>query len=109
MRFLSILGSSVFQILSLIFVLGYLFGVLNLYFSDKNNYCIMTYMFEYPQFVVSINQKPINNRFNLIAMFLIMNIFSDYLFRRIRFIPNMGYMRIVKEDSQREPEKCGMY
>lgn len=48
------MGSSVFQILSLIFVLGYLFGVLNLYFSDKNNYCIMTYMFEYPQFVVSI-------------------------------------------------------
>lgn len=51
MRFLSILGSSVFQILSFIFVLGYLLGVLNLYFSDKNNYCIMTYMFEYPQFV----------------------------------------------------------
>lgn len=53
MRLLNILGSSVFQILSIVFVLSYLLGVLNLYFSDKNNYCIMTYMFEYPQFVVS--------------------------------------------------------
>lgn len=61
MRALSILRSSVFQILSLIFVLGYLLGVLNLYFSDKNNYCIMTYMFEYPQFVVSISLFMINN------------------------------------------------
>lgn len=55
MRLLNIVGTSVFQIVSLIFVLAYLVGVLNLYFSDRNDYCIMTYMFEYPQFVVSQN------------------------------------------------------
>ncbi|KAJ8730055.1 hypothetical protein PYW07_017093 [Mythimna separata] len=68
MRVLSILGSSVFQILSLIFVLGYLLGVLNLYFSDKNNYCIMTYMFEYPQFVrLSVPENKIYPQYGLYA------------------------------------------
>lgn len=53
MNFIKVMGSSIFQILSFLFVLGYLFGILNVYFNDKNNYCVMTYMFEYPKFVVS--------------------------------------------------------
>lgn len=50
---LNIVSFSIFQIISFIFVVAYLFGLLNNYFSDKNNYCGMTYMYEYPQFVVS--------------------------------------------------------
>ncbi|XP_050561004.1 GPI inositol-deacylase [Spodoptera frugiperda] len=68
MRLLNILGSSVFQILSIVFVLSYLLGVLNLYFSDKNNYCIMTYMFEYPQFVrMTVPENKIYPQYALYA------------------------------------------
>lgn len=54
MKVLNIVGMSAVQIISCLFVVAYLFGILNNYFSDKNNYCAMTFMFEYPQFVVSI-------------------------------------------------------
>lgn len=53
MNFLKMIGSSVFQIVSFIFVLSFLLGVLNIHFSDKSNYCDMTYMYQYPQYVVS--------------------------------------------------------
>ncbi|XP_068631701.1 GPI inositol-deacylase [Battus philenor] len=47
-----------FLFLSLISLLIYFFGVLNLYFSDKNDYCAMTYMFEYPRFVrISLDEN----------------------------------------------------
>ncbi|VVD00800.1 unnamed protein product [Leptidea sinapis] len=51
MNNLKFLGTSVFQLLSLIFVALYFLGIFNMNFSDRNNYCAMTYMFEYPQFV----------------------------------------------------------
>lgn len=68
MKLLNIITTSVFQIFSLIFVLAYLVGVLNLYFSDKNNYCIMTYMFEYPQFVrLNVVENKIYPHYGLYA------------------------------------------
>ncbi|KAM3961034.1 LOW QUALITY PROTEIN: GPI inositol-deacylase [Aphomia sociella] len=68
MKILKIFSSSIFQILSLLFVLGYLLGVLNLYFSDKNNYCLMTYMFEFPQYVaVTVPESRIYPQYGLYA------------------------------------------
>lgn len=43
---------SVFQILSVLAVALYLIGILNNLFSDRENACEMTYMYEYPQYVV---------------------------------------------------------
>lgn len=106
MKLMKLIRSSIFQGLSLLFLLGYLLGVLNLHFSDKNNYCFMTYMFEYPQFVVS------NLKCDLIKRYLIMFtnfIFSICLCQKTKFIHNMPYLHIVKADSQREQEKCGMF
>ncbi|CAG9786117.1 unnamed protein product [Diatraea saccharalis] len=68
MKFLTRIGSSVFQGLSILFVLGYLLGILNLHFSDKNDYCIMTYMFEYPQFVrISVSENVVYPQYGLFA------------------------------------------
>ncbi|XP_053607259.1 GPI inositol-deacylase [Plodia interpunctella] len=68
MKILNIIQSSVFQITSVLFVVGYLLGVLNLHFSDKNNYCIMTYMFEFPQFVeISVPENIVNPQYGLYA------------------------------------------
>ncbi|XP_075973637.1 GPI inositol-deacylase [Anticarsia gemmatalis] len=68
MRFLDIIRSSLFQIISFIFVLGYLLGFLNVHFSDKNNYCLMTYMFEYPQFVrLTVPENKIYPQYGLYA------------------------------------------
>ncbi|CAH0579308.1 unnamed protein product [Chrysodeixis includens] len=68
MKFLNVLSSSIFQILSFIFVLSYLLGFLNLHFSDKTNYCVMTYMFEYPQFVrLSVPENKIYPQYGLYA------------------------------------------
>ncbi|XP_063380508.1 GPI inositol-deacylase [Cydia fagiglandana] len=51
MKLLPIITSSIYQIIALIFFIAFLLGVLNIHFSDKKNYCEMTYMYEYPQFV----------------------------------------------------------
>ncbi|XP_045541638.1 GPI inositol-deacylase-like [Papilio machaon] len=52
----NIFKSVLFISLASLFV--YFFGILNLHFSDKNDYCSMTYMFEYPQFVrISLNDE----------------------------------------------------
>ncbi|KAL0893128.1 hypothetical protein ABMA27_014761 [Loxostege sticticalis] len=68
MNFIKVMGSSIFQILSFLFVLGYLFGILNVYFNDKNNYCVMTYMFEYPKFVhISVPENAIYPQYGLYA------------------------------------------
>lgn len=67
MKFLDI-RSSFFQITSVVFVLGYFLGVINMYFSDKNNFCLMTYMFEYPQFVrLSVPENKIYPQYGLYA------------------------------------------
>ncbi|XP_037872633.1 GPI inositol-deacylase [Bombyx mori] len=68
MKLMKLIRSSIFQGLSLLFLLGYLLGVLNLHFSDKNNYCFMTYMFEYPQFVhLSMPENKIYPQYALFA------------------------------------------
>ncbi|CAH2106337.1 unnamed protein product [Euphydryas editha] len=68
MKLLNIISLSAFQILSCICLLGYLFGILNNYFSDKHNYCAMTYMFEYPQFVrISLEENKIFPHYGLFA------------------------------------------
>ncbi|XP_013199791.1 GPI inositol-deacylase [Amyelois transitella] len=68
MKVLKVINSSVFQIISVLFVAGYLLGVLNLHFSDKNNYCVMTYMFEFPQFVeISVPENIDNPQYGLYA------------------------------------------
>ncbi|KOB69147.1 GPI inositol-deacylase [Operophtera brumata] len=51
MELIKYFRTSIIQVTSLFCVLGFLLGVLNLHFSDKTNYCVMTYMYEYPQFV----------------------------------------------------------
>ncbi|XP_073945393.1 GPI inositol-deacylase isoform X2 [Choristoneura fumiferana] len=51
MKFLPFITSSIYQIVSLIFFVAFLLGILNIHFSDRTNYCEMTYMYEYPQFV----------------------------------------------------------
>ncbi|XP_022125141.2 GPI inositol-deacylase [Pieris rapae] len=59
-------GGSIFQLVSIIFLLFYLIGILNVNFSDKNNYCAMTYMFEYPQFVrISMVESNIYPQYGL--------------------------------------------
>ncbi|XP_064071825.1 GPI inositol-deacylase isoform X2 [Vanessa tameamea] len=68
MKILNIIGLSAFQIISFIFVVGYFFGILNNYFSDKNNYCAMTYMFEYPQYVrITLDENKIFPQYGLYA------------------------------------------
>ncbi|XP_050345839.1 GPI inositol-deacylase isoform X2 [Nymphalis io] len=68
MRLFNINGVNGFQVISLIFVVFYLFGILNIYFSDKNNYCAMTYMFEYPQFVrIALDENKIFPQYGLYA------------------------------------------
>lgn len=68
MKLVNIIGLSAFQIISCIFVVAYLFGLLNNHFSDKNNYCGMTYMFEYPQFVrISLNDNTNVPQYGLYA------------------------------------------
>ncbi|XP_046960059.1 GPI inositol-deacylase [Vanessa cardui] len=68
MKILNIIGLSAFQVISFIFVVGYFFGILNNYFSDKNNYCAMTYMFEYPQFVrITLDENKIFPQYGLYA------------------------------------------
>ncbi|XP_041978231.1 GPI inositol-deacylase [Aricia agestis] len=68
MKLFNFISSSIFQIISLVFVIGYLLGALNIYFSDKNNYCAMTYMFEYPQFVhISLEANKIFPQYGLYA------------------------------------------
>ncbi|XP_045772052.1 GPI inositol-deacylase isoform X3 [Maniola jurtina] len=68
MKILNAIGLSAFQLLSCVFVVGYFLGVLNNYFSDKNNYCAMTYMFEYPQFVrISLEDNKIYPQYGLFA------------------------------------------
>lgn len=44
---------SLFQLASVVVFALFLVGFLNILLSDKENECEMTYMFEYPQFVVS--------------------------------------------------------
>ncbi|XP_028171511.1 GPI inositol-deacylase isoform X1 [Ostrinia furnacalis] len=68
MFFLKFIRSTIFQILSFLFVLGYLLGILNLHFNDKNNYCVMTYMFEYPKFVpISVPENALYPQYGLYA------------------------------------------
>lgn len=55
MKFLPFITSSIYQIVSLIFFVAFLLGILNIHFSDRTNYCEMTYMYEYPQFVVRLS------------------------------------------------------
>lgn len=45
---------SVFQVLSIGLFCLFLVGILNVTFTDQENHCEMTFMFEYPQFVVSL-------------------------------------------------------
>lgn len=46
-------STSVFTIFSAVVVLLYAVGVHYLMYAPKDRACLMTYMFEYPQFVVS--------------------------------------------------------
>lgn len=46
--------NKVFLVVSLFCLLLYLFGILTSIINVEENNCKMTYMFEYPQFVVSI-------------------------------------------------------
>ncbi|XP_059047007.1 GPI inositol-deacylase [Achroia grisella] len=68
MKLIKVFGSSIFQIISIVFVIGYLLGALNLHFTDKSNYCLMTYMFEFPQFVaISVPENRIFPQYGLYA------------------------------------------
>lgn len=107
------MGLSIFQILSLAFLFSYLLGILNIYFSDKNEYCEMTYMFEYPQFVVRSFflllriWKFASTVLVLIQCFLL--IFRGYLCQRMLYIHNMGFTHIVRAGLQKEPGRCGKF
>lgn len=68
MKVLQFIYSSIFQLISIIFVSGYLLGVFNIHFSDKTNHCLMTYMFEYPQFVrLSVPENNLYPQYGLYA------------------------------------------
>ncbi|CAG9093674.1 unnamed protein product [Plutella xylostella] len=68
MNFSKIISTSLFQIISLLFFIVYLLGFLNTHFSDRQNYCVMTYMFEYPQFVrITVPEDSIYPQYALYA------------------------------------------
>lgn len=98
MSVLSIIRLWIFQIISVIFVVVYVLGMLNIHFSDKNNYCIMTYMYEYPQFVVSSSFILSVTTKNLLYIFNKSRLFSAFQYQKIKSSRNMDYMLIVKAD-----------
>lgn len=108
MNFVKIIGSSVFQILSFVFFLSYLFGIINIHFNDKNDYCVMTYMYEYPQFVVSWFLIFNLSKFIEWVILIFSQFYSEYRCRKMLYIHSMASMHTARADLQKEPERCGM-
>lgn len=60
--------NKLFLAISLVSLLLYLYGILTSIINVEENSCKMTYMFEYPQFVVSMNLR--DNLFVFLITFI---------------------------------------